>query len=79
MNNYQKVYLVTKLIPKGKVLTYKKLGLISMVNSPRVVGSILHKNPDNKTTPCHRVVNSQGKIATTFAFGGGKTQKQLNY
>lgn len=76
-DSFTRVYFVTSLIPKGKVLTYKKLSEISMVNSPRVVGTILHKNPDPQNIPCHRVVSSQGKVATTFAFGGGWSQKEL--
>ena len=43
----------------------------------RVVGYALHNNPDPKNIPCYRVVNREGKVATGFAFGGGKTQREL--
>lgn len=44
--------------------------------TPRYVGHILHINPDSKNIPCHRVVNSKGKLAEKFAFGGWKEQKR---
>lgn len=77
MTAYEKVYKLTQQIPKGKVTTYgiigKKLGI-----SPRYVGRILHENPSEKTTPCHRIVTANGRIAPGFAFGGlGEQRKRL--
>ena len=46
-------------------------------NLSRVVGSILHSNPDPANFPCHRVVNSKGQVAAHFAFGGGEAQRKL--
>jgi O-6-methylguanine DNA methyltransferase len=57
----EKVYEVTKSIPKGETLTYKQVAI--MAGNPkasRAVGNILNKNYD-KTIPCHRVVRSDGK------------------
>lgn len=50
---------------------------MSGIKSPRVIGNILHHNPDESLNPCHRVVNSSGKLAGHFAFGGikGQTKK----
>ena len=31
---------------------------------------MLHVNPDWRVTPCHRVVNAQGKLADSFGGGG---------
>ena len=63
------------MIPRGKVTTYgviaKKLGM-----SPRVVGYVLHLNPDGSKTPCHRVVNRNGRIAPGYAFGGKYEQRK---
>ncbi len=74
--SYEKVYSLLRLVPKGNVTTYgiigKKLGM-----SPRVVGMILHRNPDSKINPCHRVVNRDGRVAPGFAFGGPGIQKNL--
>ena len=73
---YEKVYKLVRSIPAGKVTTYgiiaKKLRL-----SPRTVGHILHLNPDNSKTPCHRVVNRDGRIAPGYAFGGHEKQREI--
>ena len=50
-----------------------------MAGNPRMsraVGNALHKNPDPEGIPCYRVVNSQGKLADAFAFGGAGIQKR---
>lgn len=72
------IYEAVKKIPKGKVATY---GLIAeMAGNPkmsRAVGNALHKNPAPGIIPCHRVVNSQGKLSGSFAFGGKDAQAKL--
>lgn len=73
----EKVYGVVRKIPKGKVTTYGAIGK-RLNMSPRVVGYALHLNPDEKLTPCHRVVDRNGRIAPGFAFGGlGAQRKRL--
>ena len=64
------MYRLVSRIPKGKVATYGQLAKIAGVKSPRVVGNLLHKNPDPEKIPCHRVVNGKGFVATGYAFGG---------
>jgi len=76
MNNNEKVYNLVKEIPLGKVTTYGILAKKAGMNSPRLVGKILHNNPDPLTIPCHRVVNSKGELAKSFAFGGIKGQEE---
>ena len=73
----ERVYSVVQEIPLGKVLTYKAVAQRAGVSNPRHVGRILHNNPDQENIPCHRVVSSQGKVATAFAFGGGKKQREM--
>lgn len=74
---YQQVYTLIKAIPKGKVTTYGEIGKKLNI-SPRYVGKILHENPDEDITPCHRVVDRTGRIAPGFAFGGiGKQREKL--
>lgn len=78
MSFYQKVYEVVRKIPKGKVTTYGHIA--RMLGSPRAsraVGYALHFNPEPVLTPCHRVVNREGRLAPAFAFGGPEVQKQL--
>lgn len=58
----EEVYKVIKKIPKGNVLSYKKVAeLAGFSNAWRAVGNILNKNRDPKV-PCHRVIRSDGKI-----------------
>ncbi len=65
------VYNAVRKIPRGKVLSY---GMVAMLaghaGASRAVGTALHKNPDPKTIPCHRVVGADGRLAKFFAFGG---------
>lgn len=78
MSVFEKIYEVVKQIPCGKVATYGQVAMLA--GNPRwarVVGYALHNNPDPENIPCYRVVNREGKVATGFAFGGGKTQQEL--
>lgn len=63
MNSFKKkVFKIVAKIPKGKVLTYKKVAeLASKPKAWRAVGNILNKNRNSKI-PCHRVICSNGKI-----------------
>lgn len=73
-----KVYEFVKSIPPGKVATYGQIALyLGNRNFARVVGNILHGNPDPEHIPCHRVVNAQGKLARSYAFGGIDAQRRL--
>lgn len=76
MNAFEKVYKVVSKIPKGKVLTYKKVAQLSKIKNPRVVGFALHVNKDPSLVPCHRVVSATGKL-TGYAFGGIKKKKEI--
>ena len=73
----EKVYAFLKTIPKGKVATYRQIAAyLGNKNLSRVVGNILHRNPDPENYPCHRVVSSKGRVAAQFAFGGGDAQRK---
>lgn len=73
---FERVYKLVQIIPKGKVTTYGHIGK-KLNMSPRVVGYALHLNPDSGKTPCHRVVDRNGRVAPGFAFGGSGIQKKL--
>ncbi len=78
MNTFQKIYEQVKKIPPGKVATYGQIAL--MAGNPhwsRVVGYALHSNPEPGIIPCHRVVNKDGKLAKSFAFGGENVQRDM--
>lgn len=70
MNSFEKVYEIVASIPKGKVLTYKQVGIIAGINNPRIVGFALNANKNPQKIPCHRVIRSDGKLAKGYAFGG---------
>ncbi len=73
----QKVYNYLLTIPKGKVVTYKQIAeYLGNPKLSRVVGNILHKNPNEKKYPCYKVVNSKGNLSKNFAFGGIEKQKE---
>lgn len=73
----EKIYAAVRLIPRGKVATYSQIAaLAGNCNLRRYVGNALHKNPSNGATPCHRVVNAQGRCSGSFAFGGILAQQE---
>lgn len=74
----QTVYNAIRLIPKGKVTTYKEIAkYIKKPKAYRAVGNALHKNPKPIIQPCHRVVNAKGELAKSFGFGGASGQAKL--
>ena len=65
-----KVYRLTRRIPKGKVTTYGAIAKALRVGSARPIGNILHVNPFAPKVPCHRVVNAAGHLAANFGAPG---------
>jgi len=63
-----KIYQLAVKIPKGKVTTYKELAKALNSKAYRAIGTAMNKNPYWPRVPCHRVVNSNGKIGG-FASG----------
>ena len=58
-----KCYKILKTIPKGKVTTYKAIAQALNSKAYRAVGNAMNKNPHNTNDyPCHRVIQSNGKI-----------------
>lgn len=64
----QKVYDALKLIPRGKVTTYKKLGEYIGCKSAQAIGQALTRNPHAPKVPCHRVIKTDMTIGG-YAFG----------
>lgn len=75
MNTFKKIYEEVKKIPKGKTKTYGEIAK-KVKTSPKIVGFALHKNPDPKNIPCHRVVFKDGSLSDNYAFGGKQAQKE---
>ena len=72
----EKVWNLCKRIPKGKVSTYKEIARALKTKAYRAVGNALNRNPYAPVVPCHRVVNSDGRIGG-FAKGTKKKIKLL--
>jgi len=72
----EKVYKLTKQIPKGKISTYGAIAKALNTKAYRAVGQALHVNPYAPTVPCHRVVRNDGGIGG-FAQGVDKKIKML--
>lgn len=74
----KRIYEAVKKIPAGRVATYGQVAkLAGNPRMSRAVGNALHKNPEPGVIPCHRVVDSQGRLAGAFAFGGKNVQAEL--
>lgn len=58
----EKCYSLLKQVPKGKVTTYKALAHALKTKAYRAVGQAMNKNPHIQEVPCHRVINSSGKL-----------------
>ncbi len=63
----ERVYDAVRMVPRGRVTTYKRLGLAIGCGSSRAVGQALRRNPYAPDVPCHRVVGSDLRIG---GFGG---------
>lgn len=75
-NFYEECYNILKKVPKGKVTTYKNIARALNSKAYRTVGTAMNKNPYAPKVPCHRVVNSDGKVGK-FAHGTAKKVKML--
>lgn len=78
MNTFERIYEVVRKIPRGRVATYGQVA--AAAGNPRwsqVVGYALHSNPRPGEIPCHRVVRKDGRVASSFAFGGEGVQRML--
>ena len=64
----EKIYDLCKKIPKGRISTYKEIAKKLNTKAYRAIGNSLNKNPYSPIVPCHRVINSNGKIGG-FAAG----------
>lgn len=65
-------------IPKGKILTYKEIAIkIGKPNAARAVANACAQNPQPISTPCHRVIRSDGTIGGYSGLGGEKAKRDL--
>lgn len=72
----EKCYDLLRIVPEGKVTTYKALANALDTKAYRAVGNAMNKNPYAPEVPCHRVVGSDGSL-TGFAHGLPQKTKML--
>jgi len=69
----KKVWLALRLIPRGRVTTYKELAkYLKNPKAARAVANACGKNPDAPAVPCHRVIKSDGGLG---GYSGGIKRK----
>ena len=74
----QKVWCEIDKIPCGKVVTYSQIAEdIGHPKAARAVANACGANPNPITTPCHRVICSNGDIGGYSGSGGVKKKKEL--
>ena len=72
----EEVYRIVRSIPSGSVMTYGQVAVfLGKLQWSRQVGWALHHNEDPRT-PCHRVVDRNGRLAPNFAFNGAVEQRR---
>lgn len=67
----EKVLVLTKKIPRGKLTTYSEIARV-LKTGPRAVGRALAANPHPIVIPCHRVVRKDGSLG---GYSGGIKKK----
>ena len=64
---YREIYAVVAEIPKGRVMTYGQIArLVGYSRYSRMVGQALSYVPEELGLPCHRVVNSCGRLVPSW-------------
>ena len=72
-----KCYELLKLIPEGKVTTYREMAKALNTKAWRAVGTAMAKNTMLIVIPCHRVVRSDGSVGE-YALGTKKKSELLS-
>ena len=74
----KKVWGELKRIPTGETRTYKDVAkAIGAPKAARAVANACASNPHPITTPCHRVICSNGDIGGYSGPGGTEQKKRL--
>lgn len=73
----EKCYELLKLIPEGKVTTYREMANALNTKAWRAVGTAMAKNSKLIVIPCHRVVRSDGSVGE-YALGTERKSELLS-
>ena len=75
---FQRVYIVVKKIPFGKVTSYGAIAnYLGSPQSSRVVGWAMNNSHSNIDIPAHRVVNRKGMLTGKHHFPGSNLMEEL--
>lgn len=72
----QRCYQLLRQVPAGRVTTYKDIAEALGTKAFQAVGRAMNQNPNPVEVPCHRVVNSDGRLGG-YAFGSERKQALL--
>ena len=77
LNFFDKVYMVARLIPHGRVTSYGAIAkYLGAARSARMVGYAMNGS-GGKDVPAHRVVNRKGLLTGKHHFDGTNLMQQL--
>ncbi len=78
INFFERVYLVAKLIPYGRVTSYGAIAKhLGAARSARMVGWAMNASGKEEDVPAHRVVNRKGILTGKHHFQGTNLMQQL--
>ncbi len=77
-NFFERVYVVAKQIPYGKVTSYGAIArALGTGRSARMVGWAMNASHNLEDVPAHRVVNRKGLLTGKLHFDGTNLMQQL--
>jgi methylated-DNA-protein-cysteine methyltransferase-like protein len=77
-NFFERVYIIAKQIPYGKVTSYGAIAkALGTARSARMVGWAMNASHAKDDIPAHRVVNRNGLLTGKFHFDGTNLMQQL--
>jgi methylated-DNA-protein-cysteine methyltransferase related protein len=77
-NFFERVYVIARQIPVGKVTSYGAIAkALGTGRSARMVGWAMNASHNREDIPAHRVVNRKGLLSGKHHFAGTNLMQQL--
>jgi methylated-DNA-[protein]-cysteine S-methyltransferase len=74
----EEVWAIIERIPNGRVTTYKIIAEKLGTRAYRAVGNACRRNPHAPKIPCHRVINSDGRVGGYMGkTSGAQVEKKI--